>query len=261
MFRLSLVRMALEQSGPGATRLRRTSAFKGLDPTEKGAISYFLGMTFCKVFSSRLLQTPWLLHLDVFGSTVATSALGRSRPDLFGQQSRTRDWLAFETKGRVSKPSPADRAKAKHQATRLVSVDGSACALHVGTFTFFVNDVLNFHWIDPPTEGSRPIKVPEIGEAWRYYYEPVRALWNAQHDTGRELQSGGVTVAVSELDLKLYIHEIVAPFLLYGAWEAAQSAAFDKEEVLRADGFQADGLRIECGESWRERRGDHRELG
>jgi len=66
LFRLSLVRMALEQAGPNAYRLRRTSAAKTLDPTEKGAVSYFLGMTLCKLFASKLLNTPWLIHLDAF---------------------------------------------------------------------------------------------------------------------------------------------------------------------------------------------------
>lgn len=261
MFRLSLIRMALEQHGPGARRLRRTSAFKGLDPTEKGAISYFLGMTFCKVFSSRLLQTPWLLHLDVFKSVIPISVLGRSRPDLFGQQSRTGDWLAFETKGRASKPSAADRAKAKHQATRLVSVAGSPCALHVGTFTFFANDALNFHWIDPPTESARPLKIPEIREAWRYYYEPIHALWSARGEAARNTQGGEVTVIVEEFDLKVRIHKRLVPFLLLEAWDAAQKAAFEAEEVFKADGFQADGLKIECGPSWRERPSYDQELG
>ena len=66
IFRWSLVRMALEQSGPGGYRLRRTPAAQTLDPTEKGAVNYFLGMTFCKLFAAKLLNTPWLLHLDVF---------------------------------------------------------------------------------------------------------------------------------------------------------------------------------------------------
>jgi len=64
IFRLSLVRMAVEQDWNGY--LSRTDAFAALDPTEKGMVSYFLGMTLCKVFASRLLLTPWLLHLDVF---------------------------------------------------------------------------------------------------------------------------------------------------------------------------------------------------
>src|SRR5512135_2066178 len=46
LFRWSLVRMALEQSSTAATRLRRTEAARTLDPSEKGAVSYFLGLTF-----------------------------------------------------------------------------------------------------------------------------------------------------------------------------------------------------------------------
>ena len=49
LFRVSLVRMAMEQYGDGAFRFRRTAAAKALDPTEKGSVNYFLGMTFCKL--------------------------------------------------------------------------------------------------------------------------------------------------------------------------------------------------------------------
>jgi hypothetical protein len=251
IFRLSLVRMALEQHGSNATRLRRTSAFKRLDPTEKGAISYFLGMTFCKVFASRLLSTPWLLHLDVFKTTTTLSNLGPSRPDLFGQQTGTGDWLAFETKGRASKPSAPDRAKAKAQATRLVSVNGSPCSLHVGAFTFFVNDALKFYWIDPPPERKKPIEIPEIGGAWRYYYEPARALWLAR-GPGIEAKDD-ITLQLPEFDITLRFHRLLAPWLMLEAWEEAQEQMFESEEALRADGFQPDGLKIECGPTWRER--------
>ncbi len=49
IFRWSLVRMALEQRGPTGSRLWRTDVFKSLDPTEKGSVNYFLGMTFCAI--------------------------------------------------------------------------------------------------------------------------------------------------------------------------------------------------------------------
>ena len=65
LFRLSLVRMALEER-PFSAGLHRTEAFRALDPTEKGAVSYFLGMAVCKLFADWLRRTPWLLHLDVF---------------------------------------------------------------------------------------------------------------------------------------------------------------------------------------------------
>src|SRR5690554_3103709 len=45
IFRLALVRMAIEQDRNGY--LRRTDAFAALDPTEKGMVSYFLNMTLC----------------------------------------------------------------------------------------------------------------------------------------------------------------------------------------------------------------------
>ena len=51
LFRWSLIRMALEQRGPKATRLRRTRAAKTLDPSEKGAVSYFLGLSISKLFA------------------------------------------------------------------------------------------------------------------------------------------------------------------------------------------------------------------
>lgn len=256
IFRLSLVRMALEQYGPSATRLRRTAALKNLDPTEKGAISYFLGMTFCKVFASRLLSTPWLLHLDVFKGTISTSSLGRSRPDLFGQQTGTGAWLAFETKGRASKPSSADRAKAKDQAVRLVAVNGSPCTLHVGAFTFFAKDALNFYWIDPPPNRKKPIEIPEVDGAWRYYYEPARALWRTRaHDK----DDGELILPLPELDLTLHVHPLLAPLFMLRTWEVAQRRMFAAAEQLKADGYQPDGLKVECGPSWRERLGSSRD--
>ena len=253
MFRLSLVRMALEQYGPNATRLRRTTAYKSLDPTEKGAISYFLGMTFCKVFSSRLLSTPWLLHLDIFKSIIPTSVLGRSRPDLFGQQIGSGDWLSFETKGRASNPSAADRSKAKTQAARLVSVNGSPCTLHVGSFAFFANDALHFHWIDPPSDMRRPIKVPEIGDAWRFYYGPSKALWEAFGREAGVLDQAGLQFELPTLDLTIKIHPVLAPFFVKEDWAGAQRAMFELGEQLKADGFQLDGLKIQSGLSWIDR--------
>jgi len=255
IFRLSLVRMALDQTGTRASRLRRSAAFKALDPTEKGAISYFLGMTFCKVFSTRLLRTPWLLHLDVYKSTVAVSNLGRSRPDLFGQQIGTGNWLSFETKGRASKPSANDLAKAKAQALRLVSVGGTHCTLHVGTFAYFQNDTLKFHWIDPPAETKRPIPLPEPRDAWEYYYGPAQALWASKTEMAANV-SGGIEVPLPEFDFTLKIHPLLAPFFMRATWEAAQRAMFEGTDQLEADGFQPDGLKIECGPSWFDRFGN-----
>lgn len=173
IFRLALIRMAVEQDWNGY--LHRTDLFAWLDPTEKGMVSYFLGMTLCKVFASRLLLTHWLLHLDVFRPALNPVILGRSRPDLVGEDI-SGNWNAFESKGRSSVPSSADKAKAKAQAQRLVSVNGRNCSLHVGSFAFFRSDVLEFYWRDPEPGSRDAIDVPRPETEWRYYYEPALSL-------------------------------------------------------------------------------------
>lgn len=248
LFRLSLVRMALEQV-PFSNRLHRTAAFRALDPTEKGAISYFLGMAVCKLFASRLLRAPWLLHLDVFRDQLNPATLGgRSRPDLVGQDVNGA-WHAFETKGRSSVPSSEDKQKAKAQAQRLVSVDGSACSLHIGSFAFFRGDELEFYWRDP--EPEEPEKLEPIGirvrdEDWANYYASALAL-------AYELGSDFLSAQVQGIDIKVEIHPKVRVLLLEGQWVAARSLAAEMRQQLEAGGFQPDGLRVVAGDSWRRR--------
>lgn len=248
LFRLSLVRMALEQV-PFSNRLHRTDAFRALDPTEKGAVSYFLGMAVCKLFASRLLSTPWLLHLDVFRDQLNPATLGgRSRPDLVGQDA-SGSWHAFETKGRSSVPNSEDKQKAKAQAQRLVSVDGSACSLHIGSFAFFRGDEMEFYWRDPePEEPEKlePIEISVRDENWANYYASALALAS---EPGRDLLSS----EAQGIDLKVEIHPKVRDLLLQGQWAAARSLATELRQQLESDAFQPDGLRVVAGGSWRRR--------
>jgi hypothetical protein len=48
-----------------AATVGRANFIDVLDPTEKGAVSYNLGLVVSKLFSEMLLGVPWLLHLDV----------------------------------------------------------------------------------------------------------------------------------------------------------------------------------------------------
>lgn len=125
LFRASALRMTLEQIAPGARRLRRTATAKSLDPSEKGAVNYFLGLTLCKLFAEMKLDAPWLLHLDVFRDRLNPRLLsGRSRPDLIGRTTGG-EWVALESKGRVSPPTGDAKTKAKEQAERVVSIRGT----------------------------------------------------------------------------------------------------------------------------------------
>lgn len=246
-----MVRMTLEQLGPRARRFRRTNAFKNLDPTEKGAVNYFLGMTICKVFAEKLLGTPWLLHLDVWGSQFNVRTLGRSRPDLVGQQSRTGHWHAFECKGRSSSPSNGDQAKAKQQAGRVRRVAGQRCRLHVASFSFYRSDVLEFYWQDPPAGDFKPIELDELPGMWRHYYQPFYAAWmHAKGQSPAELDSR--EYPLSGLDVWLGIHPQILELLSQGKWDLARARAEEIADELGQQGYSPDGLKLICGQTWSE---------
>ena len=249
LFRLSLVRMAVEQR-PDGVSLYRTSAFRALDPTEKGAVSYFLGMAVCKLFADRMLDTPWLLHLDVFKNQLDPKVVGgRSRPDLVGLK-HSGEWQAFECKGRSSVPNADERLKAKKQAQRLTRVGSTDCVLHVGAILYFRQEKLEFHWRDPepePTEELARLTVKLTDEAWRHYYAPALAL-----------EADGRTVGVSEAraaaDVEVEIRADVRERLAAGDWTGAHSRAHETRDSLEEEGFRPDGLRVKTGVAWREER-------
>jgi len=241
IFRLALVRMTVEQAP--SSRLQRTNAFAALDPTEKGMVSYFLGMTLCKLFASRLLGTPWLLHLDVYRRTLNPLLLGRSRPDLVGEDIGG-DWYAFECKGRASIPTSTDKAKAKLQAQRLVSINNRNCSLHVGSFAFFRSELLEFYWRDPePDSREDPIHLPRPEEEWRYYYEPALSLTS---------ESVSETMAAERklADVTIEIQPKVRHLLLEGRWAQARRLAIRLRTALVSDGYKPDGIKLSAGESW-----------
>jgi len=253
LFRWSLLRMALEQAGPMAHRLRRTDAAKTLDPTEKGAVNYFLGMVICKVFADKLLNVPWVLHLDVWRSQLAAVLKGRSRPDLVARERATRRWHAFECKGRVSPPDAAVRSKAKAQALRVVRVDGLPCGLHIGAITYFRNDVLNFYWCDPEAARGPGIEVSTTPEVWRHYYQPISGLV-ADGEARREMErSPGYFWRDARADVEVSVHPAVARPLFGGDWSRAQAVADEARPELAERGYRADGLALKAGSTWYER--------
>ncbi len=251
IFRWSLVRMALEQSGPAGYRLRRTDATKTLDPTEKGAVNYFLGTVFCKLFAAKLLDTPWLLHLDVWHRNLRGVLSGRSRPDLVGMEhGGSRAWHAFECKGRMSNPDRAVKNKAKDQALRLVSVGGRRCQLHIGAITYFKSDTLNFYWRDPVPRKSKKIEIPYSDADLQYYYRPILDFIRAEPEAFNLMKKEQVSIDIKHEDLRAGVHPEVLSAILENRWDQI----FDITSQIQGDNnlpYQADGIAIIAGETWK----------
>ena len=273
IFRCSLVATALEKRGM-YKYLRATDAFKNMDPSEKAAINYFLGMVVCKLFAAKLLNTPWLLHLDVYRSRLRPELRSNSRPDLVGQQQGTHgSWRAFECKGRF-RLLQATKDKAKAQAGVLVSVapgpGRTACDLHVGAVTHFRREALHFYWRDPepePNGGDSNIALTLPQGAWRYYYAPVlNAIELAATGDAAEYEgvgradldrievlmaSGEQPVLVNGLDIHVGVHRAVAEYLARDDWDGARRRAAEMaDEFAEIPGIQSDGLIVKAGLSW-----------
>ena len=280
IFRWSLVKMALEER-PWFPYLHATDAFKNMDPSERGAINYFLGMIVCKLFAAKLLDTPWLLHLDVYHSHLRPELRNGSRPDLVGpRQGPLGSWRAFECKGR-QRLVQATKDKAKAQAHGLVSVTSGAnrvaCDLHVGAVTHFRRGELHFYWRDPEPESRRDssdIDLTLPPGAWRYYYAPaVDLIQRAAIGDVREepvdrrthaarleilLSSGEHPVLVNEFDIQIGVHHAIAEYLANSDWDGAQRRAAELTDKLAGiPNVRPDGLIVRAGPSWsRSRRSD-----
>lgn len=255
IFRWSLLRMALEQAGPAAYRLRRTPAAKALDPTEKGAVNYFVGMVMCKLVAAKLLNAPWLLHLDVYGGAIAQVLTGRSRPDLIGQIAGTSDWIVLESKGRISRPSVTDRSKAKNQALRVTNIGGAIPRYAIGAITYLKNEVLQFEWEDPVPNDNDGVKgrfeVPALsGDAWRFHYQSAVAVYRAQEGLSGASSDSSLSGRMRLADVSILIHPELLKPLLSSEWSTAKAIADRLQEAFTQEGYQHDGLRVKAGQSW-----------
>jgi hypothetical protein len=176
-------------------------------------------------------------HLDVFRPALNPVLTGRSRPDLIGLERGSSRWHAFECKGRISPPDATTETKAKSQAQRLVSVNGTGCTLHVGAITYLRADTLHFYWRDPSPQNTKGTEVPMRGEAWLHYYQPVLEAIRIS-DRGVLPWDQDTLVSIEGADVKLGIHPEVAKYLVNRQSERAQKAASEASARLAEEGYQ-----------------------
>lgn len=120
-------------------RIHRSQLFENLDPTEKGATSYFLGMVVAKLFATKLFNIPWVFHVSMASSlnhTVSFSKFSKSQPDLIGF-SNSKGWLIFETKGRTNGFDQIALKSAKRQTQMINSINGVSPFLRVAMQMYF----------------------------------------------------------------------------------------------------------------------------
>ena len=178
--------------------------FHAMDSSEKGAISYRLGMGLSKYVAEVKLGIPWLMHVDQLRRqgvlTLQQGALERgdlAGPDLAG------DWHVIEAKGRSNTPEKSLLTKSKSQASRVIAINGTAPATKCASIIHLAETPILCEFVDPDIDVLHPVKF-EISEKdfISEYYAPILKL--ARQDFQKEISVSGMEFKVLPLTFGSY---------------------------------------------------------
>lgn len=257
LYRASIVAANVALSG---NNLIKSSAYKSLDASEKGAISYFLGLTFCKLLSHRLLNVPWLVHIDVYRASFLGTGQAfrfgsnRLRPDLIGMDLMRR-WVVMEGKGRTNSISSGLLDHAKNQTRNLRQIAGNYPNLRVAAVTYFANDVLTVDWEDPEGISNDSFDLETSVEEFLFYY--YRLIVNVLNNNETS-EIGGYTVyTFTNISLTVGLETNI-----YNAYKNESLNTIDTQGVIFSDKFQelpeqeffvgSDGIIVGLGQNWKD---------
>jgi hypothetical protein len=171
LWRLAMLRANVVLDSDG--RLRKSEAFKNLERSEKGAVSFFFGNMFSKLLADKLFDVPWLLHVDRYASYLNPVYRTDRRPDFVGMDT-SREWLVFEAKGRAAYPGDNVMQRAKQQTGSLRTINGQLPKLRVAAASYFSNDRLRARLWDPTEHDDDAPDLPLSATALlREYYAPL----------------------------------------------------------------------------------------
>jgi hypothetical protein len=257
LYRTSIIVANIAQN---ATTLVKSSAYESLDPSEKSAVSYFLGLTFTKLMAQKLLNTPWLLHIDVYRDhfTRQGQAFGfgssRVRPDLIGLDNRRR-WIVVESKGRTNRMENTLLATAKNQTRHLRRIGADFPSLRVAVVTHFINGELVVDWEDPEGHNDKFFDLDtNIEDYLSNYYKVIFNILSNNETTEVE---GFVTFTFTAINLTIGLNAQIYNSYRRKDLKAIQSIqeiTLDKLGSIENQEFFAgrDGILIGLGSNWRE---------
>ena len=174
IYRTAILKANLSSSPQG--KFIKTDAYKSLDPSEKSAISYFLGLSFAKLIAHRLLSVPWLVHLDCLDLSIDMK--GNNRPDLIGTN-LSGEWCVFEAKGRTRDIDEKLIQKAKNQAQVIKSINGMDPRIRGVSLSHFCSDKLKLYLEDSDEINSDAVDLEILSGEDQFlesYYQPFMSL-------------------------------------------------------------------------------------
>lgn len=213
-----------------------------------------MGMTLAKLLADKLLDVPWLMHLDVYRAQLGPELLsGNSRPDLVGQNP-SGDWIGVESKGRTNDFDQVALNRAKEQVENLSTISGVAPILRVALLAYFDDGTLACALNDPNEHDRKDVtELPDIpltrDELIEGYYRPFREwLREAPNIELEEIDNRQYRVGyLPEVDVSIGIED---DLLVDTSLNIATKRRAPRS---RENEYQApDGLVVRVGELWSE---------
>jgi hypothetical protein len=245
-----LIRANLRESGTG--ELVRTEVYESLDPSEKGGISYFLGLSVASLLAERLLGKYWMVHFDVYRHLLPpVSITGRRRPDLVSLDASSR-YVVMECKGRTNSPEQDLARNSKQQAALIRSIGGVVPVAHVSSVSHFGTGVLSAILHDPPNSKDALIDIPvSPEEVIQDHYQPVLSLITAA-DQSEQINVKGIEFTIVRIpDTDDFFG--VATELLRSKRTAAAASELSRILEPLSDALLSigrDGTYLQLGPSW-----------
>jgi hypothetical protein len=218
---------------PASGRWAKTAGYRRLDPSEKRAVSYFLGMTQAKITCEHLLRTPHLIHLDAYLAMIGQPSRA-SRPDLIGLSLPRLDCtIAVEAKGRTGARTDEVTSSAKKQAQSLPTVVSARSAVRVASVASFDPSGCWEAYLEDPPDPPAAIASVTDGSLLAAYYRPLVAAQAEAGDSQITEENGATIAQLPGIDLMLGIPTaivtIVRTLPLHGQVSADQLRAVEPD--------------------------------
>lgn len=280
-WRTALVGANLRQqrrAGP-AQPLRQTSQYRSLDPSEKGAVSFFLGQVSAKHFAEHLLGAPVFARVDAAMQMAGLRLTGR-RPDFYGWGPAV-GTFAVEAKGRSGIRNNHTMQQAKRQAQLLPPVLGGGGHAALAHMAYFGRREWKAWLMDPPPQ-RRQGPGPSLESVLVAYYQPLEQLLAERGEGEVEVVDGRQydMAELPEADVRLGLRQdlraaFAQPGLAdegrgaklrlvlaglggsaevgvveQGTARLARAARLAEEETAERRSEGADGVLLQAGASW-----------
>lgn len=189
VYKIAAIQFALDEQPDPKDSSRNvlvlSDRLRYLDPSEKGVLSYYIGMFFTKLISKKIFHVQYLVHLSIAQMIYSIILEEKGRPDLIGYNLRSGDYSVFEAKGRA-RYSEKTLDDACGQVQMVKYICGDKPSLRVANLMYFrkkdkIKKVLQSSIKDP--EGAEGISIdfpPE--KILRQYYQPICELINEIRD-------------------------------------------------------------------------------